>query len=206
MSTALPTLESDRLRLRRLTMADAPEVGRVLGDRRDAWLAWTVAGYDQLAELHQPAYGEVGIERLADGRLVGLCGLVPSLGPFGLIPGLDEGGDPHRFRPEVGLFWHVSADERGQGYATEAGAALIAHGFDTMRLARIVATTEHTNAASISVMRKLGMRIGVNPGSEPEWLQVVAWRALSRRRRSRSAGRACGRTRTWGADRVRPHG
>ena len=42
-----------------------------------------------------------------------------------------------------------------------------------MRLARIVATTEHTNAASISVMRKLGMRIEVNPGSEPEWLQVV---------------------------------
>ena len=67
MSTALPTLESDRLRLRRLTMADAAAVGRVLGDRRDAWLAWTVAGYDQLAELHQPAYGEVGIERLADG-------------------------------------------------------------------------------------------------------------------------------------------
>jgi hypothetical protein len=33
--------------------------------------------------------------------------------------------------------------------------------------------TEHTNAASQAVMRRLGMRMLENPHPEPGWLQVV---------------------------------
>lgn len=169
----MPLLETERLLVRPLTGGDAAGVQRVLGERRDQWLEWTVAGYAQLADLNQPPYGERAVERQSDGELVGLVGLVPCLAPFGLIPGLGDGSDPHRFRPEVGLYWATAPAERGQGYATEAAAALIAFGFDHLHLARIVATTEHANLASISVMRKLGMRIEVNPGLKPEWLQVV---------------------------------
>ena len=39
-------------------------------------------------------------------------------------------------------------------------------------LAGIAAAT-YDNAASMGVMRKLGMRIEKNPLSEPPWLQVV---------------------------------
>lgn len=169
----IPPLETDRVRVRALTEADADSVQRVLGERRDQWLEWTVAGYAQLADLNQPPYGERAVERRSDGELVGLVGLVPCLAPFGVIPGLGDGSDPQRFRPEVGLYWATAPAERGQGYATEAAAALIAFGFEQQKLARIVATTEHANLASISVMRKLGMRIEVNPGPQPEWLQVV---------------------------------
>lgn len=146
-----------------------------MGERRDAWLQWTAAGYEQYEALHQPPYADLAIETRGDGRLIGLCGFVPSMGPFGLIPGLADGiGDPHRFRPEVGLYWELSPGDRGRGYATEAGAALIAYGFGALRLGRIVATTTHENLASQAVMRRLGMRIEVNPEPEPEWFQVVA--------------------------------
>ncbi len=169
----MPSLETDRLRVRELTEADAGSVQRVVGEPRDRWLEWTVAGYVQRANLKQPPYGDRAVERRSDGELVGLVGLVPRLAPFGLIPGLGDGGDPDRFRPEVGLYWETAPAERGQGYAGEAAAALIAYGFEQLKLARIVATTDHSNLASISVMRKLGMRIEVNPQPEPEWLQVV---------------------------------
>jgi hypothetical protein len=36
-----------------------------------------------------------------------------------------------------------------------------------------LATTEYDNAASLGVMRKLGMKIDRNPRSQPPWLQAV---------------------------------
>jgi RimJ/RimL family protein N-acetyltransferase len=50
---------------------------------------------------------------------------------------------------------------------------MIAYGFEQLRLRRIVATTEHDNARSISVMRRLGMRLERNPRPEPAWFQTV---------------------------------
>jgi predicted acetyltransferase len=62
---------------------------------------------------------------------------------------------------------------RGQGYATEAAQALVDYAFQYLQLKRIVATTTYENAASMGVMRKIGMRIVKNPYSEPPWLQIV---------------------------------
>src|SRR5207245_1301352 len=56
---------------------------------------------------------------------------------------------------------------------TDAGRALIDHAFGYLKLDRIVATTTHTNAASIGLMEKLGMQIDRNPYPDPPWLQVV---------------------------------
>ena len=95
------------------------------------------------------------------GRLVGLVGLVPSLGPFGLLPSWPEPGP--RYRPEVGLYWAVAPSHRRRGLASEAAAALIAHAFAELHLARVVATTERENVASIGVMRRLGMRDRAEP-------------------------------------------
>jgi RimJ/RimL family protein N-acetyltransferase len=38
---------------------------------------------------------------------------------------------------------------------------------------RIVATTQRSNAASIAVMRRLGMNVQENPDPDPPWFQVV---------------------------------
>jgi GNAT superfamily N-acetyltransferase len=75
--------------------------------------------------------------------------------------------------PEFGLFYAITPTLQGQGYATEAAQALVDYAFQHLRLKRIVATTTYENAASMGVMRKLGMRFERNPYPEPPWLQVV---------------------------------
>jgi ribosomal-protein-alanine N-acetyltransferase len=167
----MPPLESARLTVRELAAGDRAALEHIAGADRERWLTWTVSSYEQLAELHQPPYGERAVVLRESGRLVGLVGLVPALGPFGLLPAWPEPGPLHR--PEVGLYWEVDPAHRRRGVASEAAAMVVAHAFAELRLARIVATTEHANLASIGVMRRLGMRIERNPGPEPAWLQVV---------------------------------
>jgi [ribosomal protein S5]-alanine N-acetyltransferase len=175
-AVSMPVLTTERLLVRPLTCDDASVVAAPNGEPDPGWLEWTVAGYHQLAQLHQPPYGERAIALRAGGEMVGMVGVVPSLGPFGQLPGFAAAtAGAGRFRPEVGLFWAISPGHRGNGYATEAAAAVIAFGFAEMNLARIVATTTYDNLASIAVMRRLGMTIAENPLPDPEWFQVVGW-------------------------------
>jgi ribosomal-protein-alanine N-acetyltransferase len=172
----MPVLTTRRLTVRPLTAADAASVAALNGAPEPGWLEWTAAGYHQFAQLHQPPYGERGIALRETGELVGMVGVVPSMGPFSQVPGFDVAASPGaRFRPEVGLFWALAPAHRGNGYATEAAAAVIEFGFADMNLARIVATTTYDNEASMAVMRRLGMTIASNPLPEPTWFQVVGW-------------------------------
>jgi [ribosomal protein S5]-alanine N-acetyltransferase len=50
---------------------------------------------------------------------------------------------------------------------------MIAFAFRELRVARIIATTEYDNAASMAVMRRLEMRIERNALPDPLWLQIV---------------------------------
>ena len=75
--------------------------------------------------------------------------------------------------PEVGLFWAIDPPRQRQGYATEAARAMIDYAFDTLRLWRILATTEYDNHASQAVMLKAGMTLTRNPRPDPPWMQVV---------------------------------
>ncbi|MDX6519811.1 MAG: hypothetical protein QOF08_416 [Gaiellales bacterium] len=173
---ALPELTTERLIVRPLTAADGAAVAAATGQAEPGWLEWTVAGYHQLEQLHQPPYGERAIALRATGELVGLIGVVPSMGPFRQLPGFAGVADgATRFRPEVGLFWALAPAHRGHGYATEAATAVIERCFSELNLERIVATTMHDNLASIAVMRRLGMTIAANPLAEPPWFQVVGW-------------------------------
>jgi ribosomal-protein-alanine N-acetyltransferase len=186
----MPVLETARLRIRPFTLTDLDDVYRLLDvelgwhaaepgedvrDARRAWLAWSVANYAALAALRQPPYGDRAVVLKDSGRLVGVAGLVPCLMPFGLLPSFGGAPDPATVlsRPEVGLFWAVAAEYRRQGFATEAGRALVGYAFGRLRLQRIVATTERDNLASQGVMRALGMRVEANPFPQPPWLQVV---------------------------------
>ena len=172
----LPRLETERLVVRPLTIDDTEAVRLTVEGVHAGWLEWAAASYEQLEALNQPPYGERGIELRQTGELIGMVGLVPSMGPFAQLPGFGgEVGDPGRFRPEVGMFWSLAPPHRGKGYATEAAQAVIGHGFGALNLARIVATTERDNAASIAVMRRLGMCVEENPLPEPHWFQVVGW-------------------------------
>jgi RimJ/RimL family protein N-acetyltransferase len=173
--TALPLLHTARLEIRPLCEADAPACRSVLEPGDEAafarWLTWAVAAPAALADLCQPPYGERGVVLAASGELVGLVGLVPALGPFAQLEDGAPPGGP--YTPELGLYWAVAPAHRGHGYATEAAAALCAALFTVVRARRLVATTEHDNAASLAVMRRLGMRLLANPHADPAWLQVA---------------------------------
>ncbi len=190
-SAALPTLETERLIIRRLTMSDLPLVHQAYADagwfdpalspeetmaQRRRWLEWTVRNYDALADLYQPPYGDRAVVRQSDGVVVGLVGLVPSVGPYGQLPYYSQHhltADDGLNMPEFGLFWSLLQAHRGQGYATEAAQAIVDYAFNTLNIKRIVATTDYDNQNSMNVMRRLGMSMEYNPHKEPAWLQVV---------------------------------
>jgi RimJ/RimL family protein N-acetyltransferase len=56
--------------------------------------------------------------------------------------------------------WELSygfrRDRWGRGYASEAARACVRHGFETMRVARIVADVDPANGASIRILEKCG--------------------------------------------------
>lgn len=182
LPTAMPPLRIERLLIRPLTPADLEAVHRILDvelgealsrEERDERLQWTAGRTHLLASLDQPPYGDRALVRLSDNALVGLCGLVPSLAPFGLLPSFPDipPDQRHLKQPEVGLYYALSPSERGKGYATEAAGALIRFAFEAMEVRRVVATTTNDNEASRAVMRRLGMRLEQNPEPEPPWFQ-----------------------------------
>ena len=75
----------------------------------------------------------------ADGTLVGFCG-------YGFFR------DEH----ELELLYGVGEPPWMKGYARELAEALVAYGFDTLRLAEIRASTDAPNVASQRVLKRLG--------------------------------------------------
>jgi RimJ/RimL family protein N-acetyltransferase len=186
----MPSLTTPRLLIRPFTLDDLPAVHQMLDldparndpgsygalslEQRGQWLRWTIQSYEQLAWLHQPPYYDLAIELRASRVLIGACGFAPCLAEFAQLPSLAGDQTPPGLTwPEVGLYWEIASGQRRQGFAAEAGQALINYGFQHLKLRRIVAMTRFDNAASIGVMRRLGMRVERNMLPEPPWLQVV---------------------------------
>jgi RimJ/RimL family protein N-acetyltransferase len=187
----MPPLVTDRLIIRAFRQDDLAAIHRILdmalgdtlpGDSvtaaleaREAWLTWTVASYAELANLHQPPFGDRAIELQDTGQVIGACGYAPVLAPLAKLPSFRHmvGASPELYLSEVGLYWALGPTFQGQGYAAEAARALIDYAFAELRLARILATTTHNNLPSQRVMERLGMRIEHNPDPAPEWFQVV---------------------------------
>ena len=61
--------------------------------------------------------------------------------------------------------WHW-----GRGYATEAARAMLAFGFETLRLHKVYARCAAGNAASARVLERLGMRLEARL-REHEWVR-----------------------------------
>lgn len=61
------------------------------------------------------------------------------------------------FTPAVEVGWRLARDHWGHGYATEAGRAALAHGFEDLGLEEIVSFTSPLNEPSWRVMQRLGM-------------------------------------------------
>ena len=109
-----------------------------------------------LTREESDAYVERAEKHLAD---VGYCKWAveaPGISPFIGAVGLKHVKFEAPFTPAVEVAWRLGRRYWGQGYATEAAAA-IADGFHRIGLGEIVAMTALVNTASIGVMERLGM-------------------------------------------------
>ncbi|MCP4640090.1 MAG: GNAT family N-acetyltransferase [bacterium] len=89
-------------------------------------------------------FGARAVVVKATNQNVGFC----SLGP---LPRLE--GNP------IEIAFDIVRSCWGNGYATEAAARLVRHGFDDLRLNEIVAAVNPRNVASARVVQKLGFTV-----------------------------------------------
>lgn len=167
MSRRIPTLETERLVIRELTMQDLDDIHQVLNrsfggespiQERQRWLHWTVLGYEMFAYLEQPHYGERAIVLKETGQIIGAVGIVPYLDQFNQVAAFKRPPNAPA-SAEVGLFWTIDPAHQNQGFASEAARAVVVYLFTHEKLGRIIATTGYDNLASQRVMQKLGMQV-----------------------------------------------
>lgn len=89
-------------------------------------------------------FGLWAIERRDDGAFLGFAGLS--------APAFEA-----HFTPAVEVGWRLARTAWGHGYATEAGAAALDHGFEVLGLPEIVSFTAAGNERSRRVMERLHM-------------------------------------------------
>lgn len=146
-----PTLSTPRLWLSPASAGDAqalqsiwnePEVRRYLWDDQPV----SIELARQVVDAGNAAFRERGfglwcVNLTHSGVLAGFCGL----------RGFGEAG-------EVELIFGLGPSRTGNGYATEAARAVLAHGFGACGLAEIWGRVDEPNARSIRLLERLGMK------------------------------------------------
>jgi len=150
-----PTLKTERLLLRPYTMPDAPAVQRIVSDRELASTTLSIPhpypenGAVEWLRLVEPKW--------ADGSGAVFAITLPAVGAESeLIGSIDLRIKPEHRHAEMGYI--IARPHWGNGYVTEAAAAVLRFGFETLNLNRIFAHHMTINPASGAVMRKIGMR------------------------------------------------
>ena len=143
-------IETERLLLREITLDDKeelfklhsdPEVQKYTGEP----LVESIEEIEKAITTRINDYEKYGYGRWAtifknEMQFIGWAGLA-------YLPEFDEIDLGYRFLPE---YW-------GMGLATEASQAILAYGFEQLKLRRIIAIAMKENKASIRVMEKVGM-------------------------------------------------
>ncbi len=170
----LPDLErtTERLTLRRLRQGDEAAFVGMVAESFEAWAPWTPASPPGITHAdrfrHEMARADRGARRGThlrlggfdpDGRLVGLFSLNE------IVRGVFE---------SAYAGWQVRASEQGRGVGTEGVRALLDLAFapepDGLGLHRVQANIMPTNAASLRVAEKLGLR---KEGEAERYLRIA---------------------------------
>lgn len=141
VSNAPYVLTTPRLGLRRFVESDASRLAGVFDDpeahrfypamcQPEALERWVSCNLRNYAEH---GFGLYALELLDSGQFVGDAGVTWQT---------VEGQRIH----EIG--WHIHADHRGRGYATEAGRASLRYAFDSIRSRSVGSIVDPRNAAS----------------------------------------------------------
>ena len=150
--TQSPEIRTERLYLRRWRLSDRGPFAALNADAR-------VMEY--LPSVLSPEESDVLAARIDSSFdqhdfglwVVEIEGVVPFAGFVGLsIPRFEA-----PFTPCVEIGWRLAHAYWNQGYASEGARAALRFGFETLRLAEIVAFTVPSNLRSRRVMEKIGM-------------------------------------------------
>ena len=146
-------IETSRLILRRFEAGDTAAMRAVLCDPEVMRFSlagpmaaedigpWVVAQRDE--PQNADGLGRRAVEIRGRGTVIGYVGLGD--GPAPREPG------------EAELSYRLACPFWGQGYATEAAQAMVQFGLSDLTLPRIVGLVDPQNAASVGVLRKVGM-------------------------------------------------
>ena len=166
----IPTIMTDRLRLRPFTPADAPTMHQILSGQDVLRYfpnsqAPSLDGVERmigrmLSHWQEKGYGLWAVERKATQELMGRCGLA-------YLTETDE--------VEVDFilgraFW-------GQGFASEAGQASMQFGFNELSLSTIIGIVHPENLASQRVLSKIGMQMV----EETEYFGMACYKFVGKR-------------------------
>ncbi len=149
----IPRLQTERLLLDALSDADGPELVRLAGAREIADTTLSIPHPYGTADAegflaHQRSAADRGdelvlaVRRRQDAKLVGCIGL----------------RDIDRTHLQAELGYWIGVPYWGQGFATEAGRAVVSYGFDALGLNRIYAHHMTRNPPSGRVLERIGMR------------------------------------------------
>jgi RimJ/RimL family protein N-acetyltransferase len=160
------TLSTEHLVLRPFELTDAPVVEALAGDAAVARTSniphpyppggaggWIAAGHEAAAQGQRYPFA---IVRRRDGQLLGCMTLLLA---------------PEHRRAEL-AYW-IGRPYWGQGYATEAGARVVAYAFEELGVNRVAAQGMSRNRASLRVMEKIGM---VHEGTLRQ--EIYHWQAF----------------------------
>jgi RimJ/RimL family protein N-acetyltransferase len=142
-----------RLRLRRWNDGDRAPFAALNADLR------VMEHFPSLQTREQSDAGVGRIEAHFERHGFGLWAVeIPGVIPFAGFIGLSIPSFEAPFTPCVEIGWRLAADYWGHGYATEGARAVLAIGFDVLRLDEIVSFTVTANQRSRRVMEKIGMK------------------------------------------------
>lgn len=153
-TTMLPVLETERLLLKPRTEADLDFIAALNADPK-------VMRF--IAAVGDPAMGRDGVAArsfLHTGRGLGYwtvfsrAAASDPLGYVGLIP---DGDDPEQAQ----ISYRFAAHHWGQGFAREAVARLLRHGFERLDLPEALIVTHPKNVASLQLAVRLGFEADV---------------------------------------------
>ncbi|MGC1271361.1 MAG: GNAT family N-acetyltransferase [Croceibacterium sp.] len=171
-------LQTTRLHLRRWEDGDlalwqahlnTPQVKQHLGGVQDA--EQVAASFARARQAwDEDGFSFLPVERAEDGLFLGMCGLAR----------IQTESAPAELRDAIQIGWQLRSDCWGQGYATEAAAAMLDFGFSRFDWPVIVAQTSENNIGSWRVMQRLGLRRRaeldyVDPDYPPQDNPTMIW-------------------------------
>lgn len=141
-------LETERLRLRPVTLADAKDMFEYASREDNTYYVFnthrtladtqfSIANYFMMSPL-----GKYGIELKEEKKLIGT---------------IDLRVDMKKGKGEIGYILNQNYSKKG--YATEAGKKLLEFAFETLELEKIVTSCDARNTSSEAVMKRLGLQL-----------------------------------------------